>query len=166
VLRDLGPADADAFVRAFLDDPPLTAALGHDDRPRPAEVRAMLRLEPRNREAGERIHFALADPASDAWIGSLMLHSFNWRHRRAEIGFFVVRAARRRGVALEAVRLAVAWAFGRLGLHRMQITTLTGNEATQRLAERAGFAREGVLRDFTFERGAFHDNVVLARVAA
>jgi RimJ/RimL family protein N-acetyltransferase len=165
VLRDFVPADVEPFVKAFVEDPPLAAALGHDDPPRPSEVRAMLRLEPRQREAGARIQLAIADPSTDAMAGHLVLHSFHWHHRRSEVGFFVVRERRRQGMALEAVRLATEWAFDSLRVVRMALVTTPGNAATQALAERAGFTREGVLRSYTFEQGRFVDNIVFSRLS-
>ena len=101
----------------------------------------MVRLEERHRESGERMQLALADPAHDAWLGSLTLHSFDWPRRCAEVGFWVSVAWRRRGIAVEAVRLAVAWAFTTLGLTRMRLVTQPGNAGAQRVAERAGFQR-------------------------
>jgi RimJ/RimL family protein N-acetyltransferase len=165
VLRDLGPADVDPFVNAFVEDPPLTGSLGHDEPPRPGEVRAMLRLEPRQREVGERVQLAMADPETDALIGDVVLHSFHWRHRRAEVGFFVVPAARRKGVAAEAVRLASDFAFDRLGIERVALVTTPENDAAHGLARRLGFTREGVLRSYTFEQGRFVDNVVFSLLA-
>jgi RimJ/RimL family protein N-acetyltransferase len=50
-----------------------------------------------------------------------------------------------RGVATGALRLVAEWAFRTLGLRRLELVTLPGNEASQRVAEKAGFRREGVL---------------------
>ena len=49
-------------------------------------------------------------------------------------------------VGTRAVRLVCAYAFERLGLERLELFTLPGNAASERVAERAGFQREGVLR--------------------
>jgi RimJ/RimL family protein N-acetyltransferase len=138
VVRDFAPRDVDAFVAAYLDDPPVAAK-----PPTAAEVRAMLRMEERNRAAGERLQLALAEPEHDAWIGSLTLHSFDWRARRAEVGFWVVRAWRRRGIAVEALQLVDAWAMTTLRLARIDLRTTPDNQAAQRVAERAGFQRSG-----------------------
>lgn len=62
------------------------------------------------------------------------------------------------------LELLVGWAQGDLGLHRIEIHTLPENIPMQRLAVAAGFTREGVLRDYSFERGRLVDNVVFARL--
>ena len=52
----------------------------------------------------------------------------------------------RRGVATEAVRQVADFAFGNTDLVRLEIVCAVGNDASQRVAERAGAVREGVLR--------------------
>jgi RimJ/RimL family protein N-acetyltransferase len=46
------------------------------------------------------------------------------------------------------VRLLAGWAFRELRIDRLQLTTHPDNTASQRVAERAGFTREGVLRAY------------------
>jgi RimJ/RimL family protein N-acetyltransferase len=64
----------------------------------------------------------------------------------AETGYWLGPAARGRGYATEAVRAVARHAFG-LGLTRIELLAAVGNVASQRVAERAGFTREGVLRE-------------------
>lgn len=52
------------------------------------------------------------------------------------------------------------------GPHRLRIETLADNSAMIQAAERAGFAREGVLRGSAWVTGAFVDEVALGRLAA
>jgi RimJ/RimL family protein N-acetyltransferase len=75
------------------------------------------------------------------------------RDRRAEIGYWVARETRGRGVASRAVVLLGGWLFEALGLARLQTHTETDNVASQRVAERAGFTREGVLRSYELIEG-------------
>jgi ribosomal-protein-alanine N-acetyltransferase len=158
-------ADVDPYVQAFLADPPMLETLGVDDGPSEREVRALLKRSAQQRQDGQRLQLAIADPGSDEFAGEIVLHRFDWHHRRSEIGFFTRREYRRRGMTLEAVRLLTDYAFEALGIHRMALVTNPSNHSTQRLAERAGFQRDGVLRDYTFERGRFVDNVVFSRLA-
>ncbi|MGI8624123.1 MAG: GNAT family N-acetyltransferase [Solirubrobacteraceae bacterium] len=164
-LRDLAPGDVAPYLQAFADDPDLAATIGMEEAPSTAAARRMVRREPHARDAGERARFAVARLTDDAFAGVMGLHNLEWAHRRAECGFFVVPAARRGGLALEALRLLVGWAFATLGLTRVGMMTLPENLAAQALAERAGFAREGVLRAYTLERGRRVDNVVFGAIA-
>jgi [ribosomal protein S5]-alanine N-acetyltransferase len=67
--------------------------------------------------------------------------------QRASIGFGLVADARGQGIAAAALRLLSDWAFATFGdLARLELWILPGNERSLRVAERAGFQREGVLR--------------------
>ncbi len=94
-----------------------------------------------------------------------MIHSVHPRHRRAEIGAWVAPRARRRGVGSAALTLALDWAFGDLGLERVEIMALPENEIVADIAGRFGFTREGVLRKRNFERGRRVDLVVWGLLA-
>ena len=89
----------------------------------------------------------MTDAATGELLGSVSLDRFAER-QAAEIGYWVKREARRRGVALGAARLVVAWAFGELGVERLELLTYPGNEASQAIAARLGFTRECLLRGF------------------
>jgi RimJ/RimL family protein N-acetyltransferase len=79
-----------------------------------------------------------------------------------EIGYWVAAPARRRGVAVRAVRLLVACAFAAREYARIQLHTLPGNEASARVAERAGFTREGLLRSFALVKGRRTDIIMFS----
>jgi RimJ/RimL family protein N-acetyltransferase len=63
----------------------------------------------------------------------------------AEVGYWLLAAARGRGIGRRAVSLLCDWALGTAGMDRLQITTLPGNVASEHVAERCGFRREGTL---------------------
>jgi RimJ/RimL family protein N-acetyltransferase len=159
----VSPDDAAPYVQAFADDPELARMVGFD-APSERDARATFRRDARDRASGDAARFAAV--SGGGFAGLFLLHSFAWEHRRAECGFLVVPAARRRGIALEAVRLLAGWAFSALGLHRVGLATLKDNLATQRLAERAGFEREGILRAYTREWDEPIDNVIFSAVSA
>jgi RimJ/RimL family protein N-acetyltransferase len=70
-----------------------------------------------------------------------------WNESRdvAEIGYWLRADARGRGVTTAAVRLIVAWALA-AGAARVQLRAAVGNDASRRVAEKAGFQLDGVLR--------------------
>ena len=165
VLRDLTPADFDPWVQAFSDDPQLLRDIGMEEAPTRSELRRRLRGEPGRRARGEAVDLVIADRGTDAFCGQLILHSFHWAHRRAEVGFFLAPQARGGGRAAEALRLATDWALRGLGLIRVGLATAPWNGPTMRLAERCGFTAEGVLRAYTHEFGERIDNHVYSVVA-
>jgi RimJ/RimL family protein N-acetyltransferase len=71
----------------------------------------------------------------------------------AQIGYWMDPAARGRGVATEAVRALCGWAFDALGLGLIEWRAEVGNVASRRVAEKAGFRFEAVLRQRLVHRG-------------
>jgi ribosomal-protein-alanine N-acetyltransferase len=159
VLRRLGACDAEAYVAAFREDPDLGRLLGMEEEPDEAMIRERAAGLPERAAEGNVVELAVSEPADDAFLGSMILHSFDWRHRRCEVGFWLVPAARGRGIGSRAVALAVSWALDELDLLRVEMTTTPDNDAVFALARGLGFAHEGVLRKRNVERGVRVDVV-------
>ncbi|MFT3805679.1 GNAT family N-acetyltransferase [Arenimonas sp.] len=90
--------------------------------------------------------WAMADRQDDRLIGGVTLFAIDQVNRRGEIGYNLHPDRQGRGLAREAVRLALAYAFERLGLERIEADIDPRNEASCRLVEKLGFVREGLLR--------------------
>jgi RimJ/RimL family protein N-acetyltransferase len=167
VLRPERPEDAEALAQGFAEDPTLGAMLGIEPEEENAEwLRNALPAEAEDGEQPSAYWFAITDREGGEPIGEIGLVGISWPNRRAGLSILVLPGSRRTGVGREAIELLVRWAQGELGLHRIELHTLTENAPMQRLAEAAGFIREGVLRGYSFERGRFVDNVVYARLPA
>jgi RimJ/RimL family protein N-acetyltransferase len=135
-----------------------------EEDPSEAWVRRFIASQARLRARGEYLSLVVSDAPGGPFLGVVMLHSIAWRHRRAELGYWLVPAARGRGLARTAAALLTEWAFATLPLDRLEITTAPGNAAALRLAAAIGFEREGVMRARNFERGRPVDLVMLARL--
>jgi RimJ/RimL family protein N-acetyltransferase len=112
------------------------------------------------RVAGEMLHLVVADIATDAYSGEVMV--VIGEHRVAELGCGIIPALRGRGVATEALRILTRWVFATLGLGRLQVFIAQENLPALELAERAGFRREGVLRDYWESEGVRVDTVIMS----
>jgi ribosomal-protein-alanine N-acetyltransferase len=102
----------------------------------------------RRLSSGEELDLAVVDAASGALVGAVGLMRFLWEYRRAEIGYWAAKEARRRSVASRAVRLLSGWALAELGIERIELLAQPDNVASQGVAERCGFTREGLLRSY------------------
>ena len=83
----------------------------------------------------------------------------------ANLGYWVRTSAARRGVATNATRAVARYGFEELGLQRIEIVAAVRNLPSQRVAEKAGAVREGVLRKRLLIRGEAHDAVLFSLVA-
>jgi [ribosomal protein S5]-alanine N-acetyltransferase len=81
-----------------------------------------------------------------------------------EVGYWVRREARGRGVATRALLLISRWALEDQKLVRVQLTAEPGNVASQRVAEKAGYTREGLLRRFLSIGGERRDGIMFSRL--
>ena len=116
-------------------------------------------------QAGRELALAVVDAADARLLGAVGLASFDWVDGKAEIGYWVAADARRRGVASGATRLLAEWALTRLALDRLELLAHPENEASQRVAERAGFTREGTLRRYRRRHGVREDLVMFSLLA-
>jgi RimJ/RimL family protein N-acetyltransferase len=101
------------------------------------------------RRSGTQIPFVIADAADDAVLGATGLGNVVKDRSTAEIGYWVARGVRGRGIATRAARLVSRWAVLEFGVQRLELVAHIDNVASQRVAERVGFTREGVLRSYT-----------------
>jgi RimJ/RimL family protein N-acetyltransferase len=147
VVRPFWIEDVPA-VQAACDDPDVARWIHLVPSPYTLEdAEAFVADSWRRLVAGERARLAIADADGEMLLGSVSLDLFADR-QAAEMGYWIARAARRNGFALAAARLVVRWAFEEIGIERLEILTYPGNAASQALAQKLGFHREGVLRGF------------------
>jgi ribosomal-protein-serine acetyltransferase len=109
------------------------------------------------------MNFAIV--ADDRFAGSIGLGRTDWTDGRVEVGYWISPWARRKGYAVEATRGAAAYAFER-GMHRVELLAAVGNIASQRVAERAGFTRECVLREAMLTGTGRSDAVLFSLLAS
>ena len=95
-------------------------------------------------------------------VGTIGLSAIDRHHRRAEYGIVIGEsAALGRGLAADASRLILNYAFDSLGLHRVFLHLFRDNARALRLYERLGFTAEGLLRRHAMRRGEFVDVIVM-----
>jgi RimJ/RimL family protein N-acetyltransferase len=115
-------------------------------------VRIWLALQPARLRAGDGAAFAVLELPSDDALGAIGVRVLHGRGI-AEIGYHMAPQARGRGLATAALRLLSDWSFRTLPVVRLQLTTHVDNPASQRVAEKAGYTREAVLRSWADQRG-------------
>jgi RimJ/RimL family protein N-acetyltransferase len=136
--------DGDREIGAWLDQVPQPYGL--------EDAHAYVAACRRGWAEGTAATFAVVDAVDRRLLGSLSLRLADLPAGVAEAGYWVAREARGRGVATHALRLAVRWLLGEPGIERIQLRADALNVASQRVAEKAGFTREGVLRSIHYNR--------------
>ncbi len=90
-------------------------------------------------------------------VGTIGLYAYSELNRRAELGYDFLREHWGKGLTTEAVREVLRYAFEELKLNRVEATTDSENAASMRVLEKAGFRREGLLRQRHNYKGGYHD---------
>jgi RimJ/RimL family protein N-acetyltransferase len=108
-----------------------------------------VRRAPRLWRAGTDAPLMITSASDDRVLGATGLGSIARGRETAEIGYWVATDARGAGIATRATRLMSRWAVLDLGVRRLELVAHVENDGSQRVAERAGFTREGVLRAYT-----------------
>jgi RimJ/RimL family protein N-acetyltransferase len=155
-LRPLGRDDAGEVERACRDSAITrwtTVPVIDSER----DARRFIDAAERDRKAARALTLAVV--CDGEFAGSSTL-TCDWEHRKGEVGCWITRASRGQSVATRALGLVAHWAIHELSLERIEMLSHTDNEASQRLALRAGFIREGLLRAYRpSERG--RDDLVM-----
>ncbi|MGI5394323.1 GNAT family N-acetyltransferase [Streptomyces sp. CA-251251] len=160
--------DAQTWLRGILDaefqrwNTPLTLWTDLEG------ARESLRGRARDAREGRSASFRITDEENGTALGHIGVNEINLPLKLARIGYWVLPEARGRGVATRALLLASRWAFAELGLHRLELGHAARHAASCRVAERGGYAYEGLLRGAMFEAGrhdTFRDAHLHARLA-
>lgn len=155
VLRPFEHRDAPAVVEACTDDKILRFTFMQEDTDEPKALEWIDRSNERWAHGVPR--FAITDPASDEVLGQIGI-AVNAHHRSAEAYYWILPERRGQGIASAALGLVADWAFAK-GVERLYLLVHTDNEASNGLADRMGFAREGVLRSYEPFKGQRPDLV-------
>lgn len=99
------------------------------------------------------------------FVGVISYVYFHWRDRRTEIGYWVAESYQGRGIITRSARALCRYAFRELGFNRVEIRCATGNIRSCAVAERLGFTREGVMRQYALGLEGYQDMALYALLA-
>jgi RimJ/RimL family protein N-acetyltransferase len=143
IVRYPSAEDIETIAPAFVD-PEVGGEAGLPPVPAAMLVAALEGEIPRMRDNGLLCPYVIEGP-DGTLVGGLALHHFDPMRDSLEVGYWLLKEARGRGVATRSVRAAVDHAFAN-GIFRIEAHVRLGNTASERVLERLGFEREGVKR--------------------
>ena len=162
VLRPPTVGDVPALVAA-CNDPELSRFIPNFPQPYlDGDARQWLRAVEEGCRRGERKTFLIVDGEAHRLLGAIEVRL----GEIGTIGYWVAAPARGCGVATRALVLLSRWAVTEGRVQRLELTTHPDNAASQRVAEKAGFAREGVLREAIRFADGRRDSVLFSLLPA
>ncbi|MET3650402.1 GNAT family N-acetyltransferase [Dyella japonica] len=118
------------------------------------------------RGVGDECALVMADRASDELMGSIALNHWLPEYGMANLGYWVRQTQQEQGLATRAVRLLARHALRATDLRRLEIVVATDNQASRRVAEKAGAQLEGIARNRLILRGEPLDAAIYSLIAA
>lgn len=114
-------------------------------------------------ETGKAVQMIICELKTDRPLGSVYIRDIDRKHKKAEYGIFIGEAsARGHGLGTAAARLMLRYSFQEAGLHRVYLRAFAENMQAVRSYEKAGFEREGLLREDVCIEGKYYDMVWMA----
>ena len=158
-FRPLEREDAPRLA-VYLNDPGVRRTLLHHRPMSAAQEQAF--IESLGKSEQQVVVGIARKERPDELIGVTGLHGLDFRSRRAEFGIFIgERSLWRQGYGTEATRMMLDYGFGTLNLSRVWLQVFAHHAAGLRTYEKAGFRREGVLREQHYTEGRPVDAVVM-----
>jgi ribosomal-protein-alanine N-acetyltransferase len=158
ILRQIEPRDAEALFATFSDAETMQF---YDQLPHRTieESRELIRKQQEWYARHQAIRWGITrkGDATNEVIGSCGLFKFDEGGHYAETGYELRRAYWRQGIMTEALTSMLTFAFGTLGLHRVEAVIDDANGRSKGLLLKLGFTHEGTLRQRFFFRERFWD---------
>jgi RimJ/RimL family protein N-acetyltransferase len=160
-LRPAAPRDAD-LLRQWRSEPSVRRYQPLNELPT-AQLRADVasqRIGDLYRGRGEKFQWIVEVSAQPA--GWITLVVSNWEHGLAEVGYALSTVFQSRGLMTDALEMLLDDLFHNTLLERVEARCATENVGSQRVLEKNGFEREGLLRGYFKLRGRRIDNYLYA----
>lgn len=116
-------------------------------------------------ETGKVVQMMICMTDTDKAVGSVYIRDVDMQHRKAEYGIFIgAEECRGKGIGSAAARLMIQYSFEQLKLHRLYLRVYADNRRAIGSYEKAGFVREGYLKDDVCIDEIYRDIVWMAVV--
>jgi len=128
------------------------------------ETRQWLKKRPDDWKKGITYDFAIFNSIDGVFVGGCGLNHIDYEGLTANLGYWVRTSRTGQGIAPMVTKILAKWGFKELDLNRIEIVIATGNERSQRVAEKVGAYREGILRKRIIVREKVYDAVMFSLV--
>ncbi|MEO3998455.1 GNAT family protein [Mesorhizobium sp. CAU 1732] len=117
-------------------------------------------------EAGSAIAFLIFETVQRRLIGGITIGNIRYGvSQSAQIGYWMGERYAGQGYMQDAIQVLISHAFGAMRLHRIEAACIPANARSIRVLEKAGFAREGLLRSYLRINGIWQDHFIYSLIA-
>lgn len=160
-LRQIRPDDVDDLYD-ILSNEAVTQPYGVETFTNQKEARARILAIGRHYRARQAVRWAITRRDADRLIGTCGFVAWKRRFSHAAIGYELAPDYWRRGVMTEALTAVLDFGFNRMALNRIEALVKPDNVASLGLLRKLGFRQEGVLRQYGYWHGRYHDLAIFS----
>jgi len=155
----------DSFLR-WLNDPEITQFL--------TIYRPLTQMEEEDwleklKDRQDTILFSIViskEDDSGPLIGNCGIHNIDWKNRFGEVGIMIgEKVYHNQGYGTEAMELLLEYAFYTVNLNRIELLVYDYNTRAIKLYKKLGFMEEGRKRQFMWNKGRYHDAIIMSILA-
>ena len=158
-LREITKADAGDVFACFSNER-VTRFYGQETLDSIEQAEAFIDFFANSYNEKRGIRWGIEVNEHPGIIGTIGFNAWSAKHKRAEIGYEILPEHWRKGYTFEAVTSVIQYGFDELGLTRIGAVVFMENEASNQLLSKAGFQREGILRQYMHQNGKAYDTYV------
>jgi len=155
-LRPLCHDDA-ADIFQYAGDPRVTEFLPWQPHKSLDDTHKFIETTLNHQEWPDLAPWGIEHKADEKIIGACGFHHWHLEHARAELGYVLAHRYWGNGYMTEAVRAVISYGFDEMLLNRIEALCRVPNVASARVLEKSGLKFEGVLQQYMFANGAYHD---------
>lgn len=156
-LRGVEKDDLRNMVR-WINDSEVTHYMIMGDRP--AQIELLIEEWENQIRNRNEVVFAVCDKKKDVLVGTSGLYNINWISRLSEYRIFIGdKNYWNKGIGTETAKLILDYGFKKLNLNKVWLGVNEKNKSALRSYEKAGFVKEGVLRQEVFRNNEYYDAV-------
>jgi ribosomal-protein-alanine N-acetyltransferase len=161
ILRELEPTDQE-FVHQHFADPDITFYL-HDEEPIATRQEAQAIIDFYTEPGTKSYHrWVIVNKQDYKPIGTCGFHKWEKRHSRVEIGYDLDKEFWNKGFMTEALIEVLKFVFTNMEVNRIEALVHPHNLASIKLLEKLRFQKEGLMREYYFQMGKFHDSLIFS----
>lgn len=159
ILREISKNDAEGIFTCFSNEN-VTRYYGQETLDHIEQAEAFVDFFANSYKEKRGIRWGIEIKGNQGIIGTIGFNVWSPKHKRAEIGYEIHPEHWRKCYTFEAVSKVIQYGFDEFGLTRIGAVVFIDNEASIKLLTKAGFQKEGVLKDYMYQNGEAYDTYV------
>lgn len=165
LLRGMTKDDAQGLLE-FMKDAETMKYITPDPVRSEAAIQEEIQLQLEKFTLRSEIPWVIVNKSNGKLIGKISLHKLSMWHKKAELGVVIHKEYQQQGVMTEVMEIILSFGFNTLELNRLVGDIFADNKGSEKILEKYGFIKEGVLRQTDFDGQAYHDTVVFSMLKA